>query len=113
MLFFAGVLKELGGGGLRVESLRGEVVPLVSQHAHELGGQRLIENEDDPVQVRAVRVGHRTPVHVLSSPLAQRLYVGQKLLHNVAPRLRRWLPYRFRMCPDRTPIHWSPLDQAR
>ena len=53
--FFTSVLEELGGGGLRVESLRAVAVPLVPQHAHEFAGQRLIESEDDPVQVPPTR----------------------------------------------------------
>ncbi len=78
---FARVLEELVSGVLRVETLRGEVVTLVAQDAHEFGREGLVEDVDDPLQIRAVGVSYGTKLNVGAGSLAQALDVGEKLFH--------------------------------
>ena len=49
-----GVLEELGGDRAGVEAVGHEVVPLVAEHADDLGGQRLVEHLDHLLAVGAV-----------------------------------------------------------
>ena len=86
-LFLVGVLEELGGDRLGIDPGGREVVPLVAQDADELGGQRFVEDLDDPLTVGAVRVGDRALLDLGSSALAQSLYVGEEVSH--APLLPR------------------------
>ena len=46
-LLFVRVLEELGLHALRVDALRHEVVPLVAQHADDLGRERLVQHLHD------------------------------------------------------------------
>ena len=49
-----GVLEELGRDRPGVEAVGHEVVPLVAEHAHDLGGEGLVEHLDHPLAVGAV-----------------------------------------------------------
>ena len=46
----------------------GEVVALVAQHAHQLGGQRVVEQLDDVLAPRAVARRHRAFVQAVRAP---------------------------------------------
>ena len=84
-LLLAGVLEELRLHGLGVDALGHEVVALVAQHAHQLGGEGLVEQADDGVAVGLVGLGHGAVLDVLSGPLAQRLDVRQEVLGHLRP----------------------------
>ena len=60
---------------------RGEVVALVAQHAHELGGEHLVEHLDHPFPVGAVGLGDGALVDVLARPAPQLVDVGQEVAH--------------------------------
>ena len=76
-----GVLQELRGHRPGVEALGHVVVPLVAQHADDLGGQRLVEHLDHPLAVGAVGVGDRALLDLLPGPLAEGLDVGEEVAH--------------------------------
>ena len=58
-LLLVGVLEELRRDGPGADPLGGVVVPLVPQHADDLGGQDLVEHGDHPFAVGRVGVGDR------------------------------------------------------
>src|SRR4051812_16826121 len=66
LLLLVGVLHELVGDRLVVDPGRHEVVPAVTQHADDLGGERLVEELDRRLHVALVGGGHRTLFHVLA-----------------------------------------------
>ena len=80
-LLLGGVLEELGRHRARVDALGHVVVPLVAQHADQLGGQRLVEDGDDPGHIGPVGVGDRALLDVGAGILAQRFYVRQEFSH--------------------------------
>ena len=82
LLLLGGVLEELGGHGRGVEPLRRVVVALVAEHAHELGGQRLVEHVDHPLAVGAIGLRDRTLLDRRSRTCPQGLHVGQELLRH-------------------------------
>src|SRR5579872_2667929 len=61
-LLLVGVLEELVGDRAGDEALGHEVVPLVAQHADELGREHVVEDVDDALAVRPVGVGDRPAV---------------------------------------------------
>jgi hypothetical protein len=79
-LLLVRVLEELRGHRLGVDALGHEVVPLVAQHADDLGGQGLVEQADDGVAVRLVALGDGAVLDVLARPVAERLDVADELL---------------------------------
>ena len=76
-----GVLEELVGHRTGVEAVGHEVVPLVAQHAHDLGGEGLVEDVDDLLAVGAVGRRDRALLHLRPGPLAEGLDVGQEVAH--------------------------------
>ena len=74
-LLFGRVLQELGGDRRGVDAVGHVVVPLVAQHAHQLGGERLVENLDHTLAVGAVVLGQWALFDVRSGVLAQSLDV--------------------------------------
>ena len=77
-LLLVRVLQELGLDRFGVNSLRHEVVALVAQHAHDLGGERLVQDLAHRRRVGSVAGRDRAFLDVLARTLAQRLYVGQE-----------------------------------
>ena len=80
-LLLVRVLEELLGDGTGVDALGGEVVALVAQHAHQLGGEDLVQDRDHPLAVGGVGVGDRSLLDLLARATAERLDVGQELTH--------------------------------
>ena len=65
-LFFGGVLGKFGGHRSRVQSLGHVEVPLVPQHADQLGGQGLVQHANHPLPVGAVGIGDRSLINVFT-----------------------------------------------
>ena len=76
-LLLVRVLQELGRHGLGVDAARHEVVVPVAQHAHELGGERLVQHLDHLLAVGTVVLGDRALLDVAARLLAQGLHVGE------------------------------------
>jgi hypothetical protein len=79
-LLLVRVLEELGRHRLRVDAGRHVEVPLVAQDAHDLGGQRLVQDLHDGLAVGLVAFRDGTVLDVLARPLPQRLDVGEELV---------------------------------
>src|SRR5262249_48337464 len=79
-LLFAGVLKKLGLDRLRIDAFGHVVMPFVAQHAHDLGGQRFVEQLQHRVAVGVVAGSDRAVFHVLARPVSYGLDVGNKAL---------------------------------
>jgi len=77
-LLLAGVLEEFRGHGLRVDARGHVVVPLVAKHAHELGGERLVEKTEDGLAVAAIGGGDGALLDVAARAPAELLDVGEK-----------------------------------
>jgi hypothetical protein len=91
-LFLVGMLQELGTDRLRVDPRGHVVVVLVAQHAHQLGGQGVVEQLDDGFAIGAVASGHGAAVDVLTRALADVLEVADERLgldHGLLLRLGR------------------------
>ena len=70
------VREELFGDGLRVDAARHEVVAPVTQHANDLGRQRIVEQLHHGVPVGCVALGYRAFFDVLARALAELLDVN-------------------------------------
>jgi hypothetical protein len=76
-LLLVGMDQELGTHALPVDAARHEVVAPITQHAHDLGGQRFVQQLQHLASVGAVAGGHGTPFHVLAGLAAQGGDIGQ------------------------------------
>ncbi len=77
LLLLLGMLEELGGRDLGAQAPRGEMVLAIAQHAHDLGGERGLQQLDHLLPVGAVAVGDG-PLHdMLARPFAQRLHIRE------------------------------------
>jgi hypothetical protein len=81
LLLFRCVLGELVGDRVGVETRGREVVLVVPQDAHDLGGEGLVADADHPFHVRAVGGCHRALLHLGTCPVAQGLDVGEEVGH--------------------------------
>jgi hypothetical protein len=79
--FLVGVFEKLVGGRLCVDASGGKIVTLVTQDAHQFGGQGLVQHVENPFEVSAVGVGYGPLFHVLPRTRTQSLHVSQKFLH--------------------------------
>ncbi|KAG1535367.1 hypothetical protein G6F50_015326 [Rhizopus delemar] len=70
------MLEELGLDRVGQHALGHEVVPVVAQHAHILGGQGIVEQLDHHLAVGAVAVGDRTILDVAPGTVTQGLAVA-------------------------------------
>src|SRR5262245_21383430 len=77
-LLLVRVLEELGRDGLGMDAGRHEVVPLVPEHADDLGGQRFVQKLDHRLGVGAVTRRHRALADVLAGALPEGLDVRQE-----------------------------------
>src|SRR5207244_12488750 len=77
-LLLAGMLEEFRGHGLGVDARGHVVVPLVAEHAHELGGGRLVEKTADGLAVAAIGGGDGALLDVAARAPAELLDVGEK-----------------------------------
>src|SRR5262249_43680933 len=80
LLLVLRVLEELRRHALGVDALRHEVMALVAQDAHDLGGERLVQQLHHRVAVGLVAGRHGAARDVLSGPAAQLLDIGQERL---------------------------------
>src|SRR5258708_5697185 len=82
-LFFLGVLQELGLHRLRMDAVGRVVVPLVPQHAHDLGGEHLVQYFHHLLVVALVSGRDGALVDGGAGALADSLAVGHEWLHGV------------------------------
>src|SRR6202011_2453924 len=83
LALFGGVLRELALGTLARDARRGDAVHRVPQHAHELGGERVLEQVDRLFGIEPVILRERAFVDLLAGAAAQLLDVGQERLLGV------------------------------
>jgi len=77
LLLLAGMLEKLLRDPFGVNAVGGKMVPLVAQHAHELGGERLVQHVDDTGKVGLVAARDRSLVDVLAGAPADLGDVGK------------------------------------
>src|SRR5690348_4831109 len=77
-LLLVRVLEELVRDGAGMNPLGHEVVQFVTKHAHDLRGQRIVQNLDHGLGVAAIGGGDGTLFDVLARAGTQCLDVGEK-----------------------------------
>jgi len=93
LLLLARMLFELLLDGLRMDAGRHEVVELIAKNAHELGGERLVQNPDRLCAIELIVGGDRPFGDVLARPVAKRLdllRMGHRSVSSCPRRSRRW-----------------------
>ncbi len=103
-LLLVGVGQELLRHRLRVDTAGHEVVAAVAQHAHDLGGQRVVEQANHRLAIAAITLGHGAIENVLARAAPELLHVSQEGLLGITL---------LRLSHARQSTHESPPRQAR
>src|SRR5258706_14825340 len=77
-MLLVGMLQEFRRDSLRMDSGSHEIVPLVAQHANDLGRQRFVQDLVHRLSIGLVAFGYRALLVVLTSSFPLRFAVGRK-----------------------------------
>src|SRR3954470_9609321 len=99
LLLVLRVLEELRRHALGVDALRHEIVALIAQRTHDLGGKRLVQQPHHRVAVGLVARRHRALRDVLAGAATEFRDVGQERLGGPAPA-RLWRRTHFVVLPE-------------
>src|SRR5678809_731752 len=77
-LFFVRVLQEFGGNAFSIDAGGHEIMPFVSKHADQLGGERFIQDSDRCPQISGITFSNGSVFNVLTCAFAQSFNVSEK-----------------------------------
>src|ERR1700677_819738 len=78
-LFLRGMLREFLRGIRRINPLGHKKMTLVTEHAHNFGGERFVEDFNDDAAVGLITAGNSASLYMLTGPFADFLQVVDKI----------------------------------